>query len=80
MACNRIIFVEKKEGFNVEGKLLLEDFRDNLAIKTLDNVRVLNKYIIGEIEEEYYETALKTIFSELPVDNVYEGKLDIKEG
>ena len=25
MACNRIIFVEKKEGFNVEGKLLLED-------------------------------------------------------
>ena len=80
MACNRIIFVEKKEGFNVEGKLLLEDFRDNLAIKTLDNVRVLNKYIIGDIEEEYYETALKTIFSELPVDNVYEGKLDIKEG
>ena len=50
MACNRIIFVEKKEGFDVEGKLLLEDFRDNLSIKTLDNVRVLNKYIIGELE------------------------------
>ena len=80
MACNRIIFVEKREGFDVEGKLLLEDFRDNLAIKTLDNVRVLNKYIIGEIEEEYYKTALKTIFSELPVDNIYEGALEIKDG
>ena len=80
MACNRVIFVEKKEGFDVEGKVLLEDFRDNLAIKTLDNVRVLNKYIIGDLEEEYYETALKTIFSELPVDNVYEGELEIKEG
>ena len=80
MACNRIIFVEKKEGFDVEGKLLLEDFRDNLSIKTLDNVRVLNKYIIGELEEDYYKIALKTIFGELPVDNIYEGSLEIKEG
>ena len=41
------IFIEKKEGFDVEAKLLLEDFRENLSIKTLDNVRVINKYIIG---------------------------------
>ncbi|MBM6838892.1 phosphoribosylformylglycinamidine synthase, partial [Clostridium saudiense] len=31
-------------------------------------------------EEEYYKTALKTIFSELPVDNIYEGALEIKDG
>ena len=80
MACIRTIFVEKKEEFNVEGKLLLEDFRENLAIKTLENVRVLNKYIMGDIEDEYYKVALKTIFSELPVDNIYEGKIDVKEG
>ncbi|MEG1870451.1 MAG: phosphoribosylformylglycinamidine synthase, partial [Peptostreptococcaceae bacterium] len=80
MACIRTIFVEKKEEFNVEGKLLLEDFRENLAIKTLENVKVLNKYIIGDIEEEYYKIALKTIFSELPVDDIYEGKIDVKEG
>ena len=62
MACNRSIFIEKKEGFDVEAKLLLEDFRENLSIKTLDNVRVINKYIIGEIEERYYKISLKTIF------------------
>lgn len=79
MACIRTIFVEKKEGFNVEGKLLLEDFRENLSISNLEKVRVLNKYIIGEMEEDYYKKALKTIFSELPVDNIYEGSFKLNK-
>ena len=32
------IFVEKKEGFNVEGKSLLEDFKTNLRVESLENV------------------------------------------
>ena len=39
------IFVEKKEGFNVEGKSLLEDFKTNLRVESLENVRVVNKLV-----------------------------------
>ena len=79
MVNNRTIFVEKKEGFNVEGKLLLNDFRENLGIENLERVRVLNKYIIGELEENYYKQALHTIFREPPVDNVHEDKINIED-
>ena len=40
----KMVFVEKKEGFNIEGKILLEDFRTNLRIDSLEEVRVLNWY------------------------------------
>ncbi|MEG2738125.1 phosphoribosylformylglycinamidine synthase [Clostridium sp.] len=75
----RMVFVEKKEGFNVEGKILLEDFKTNLGIRTLEGVRVINKYLIKDISDEYYNKALHTIFSELPVDKVYEEKININE-
>ena len=32
------IFVEKKNRFNVEGKSLLEDFKTNLRVESLENV------------------------------------------
>ena len=77
---NRCLFVEKKEGFNVEAKSMLNDFKSNLRIESLDNVRVINKYIIGEVSEEYYQKAIHTIFSELTVDKVYEEELPLKDG
>ena len=39
MVNNRIIFVEKKEGFNIEAKLLLNDFRENLGIENLEKCK-----------------------------------------
>ncbi|MGL4849956.1 MAG: phosphoribosylformylglycinamidine synthase [Clostridium sp.] len=77
MALVRTIFVEKKEKFDVEGKLLLEDLRENLSIQGLKKVRVINKYLIGDISEEFYKKSIKTIFSELPVDNIYEENLSL---
>ena len=71
----KCIFVEKKDGFNVEAKSLMEDFKSNLRIKNLKEVRVINKYILGEIEEDYYKNSLYTIFAEKTVDNLYEGTL-----
>ena len=71
---NRCVFVEKKKGFDVEAKSLLDDFRSNLRMDNLESVRVINKYIIGEVSDEYYKKALHTIFSELTVDKVYEEK------
>ena len=76
----RIVFVEKKQGFNVEAQSLLKDFKENLGIANLENVRLVNKYIIPEINEEYYKKSLHTIFSELTVDKVYESDLPISQG
>ena len=73
----RCIFVEKKPGFDVEAKSLLDDFKRNLRLENLEKVRVINKYTIGEVSEEYYKKALNTIFSELTVDNVYEEKAPV---
>ncbi|MBS4955961.1 phosphoribosylformylglycinamidine synthase [Clostridium sp.] len=75
----KCIFVEKKKGFNVEAKSLMEDFKSNLRINNLKEVRVINKYILGEIEEDYYKNSLYTIFAEKTVDNLYEGTLPVNE-
>ena len=68
----RCIYVEKKKGFDVEAKSLLNDFKRNLRIENLEGVRLINKYTLGEVSEEYYKKSLNTIFSEPTVDNIYE--------
>ncbi|WP_283689396.1 phosphoribosylformylglycinamidine synthase [Clostridium perfringens] len=73
----RMVFVEKKAGFNVESQILLKDFKDNLGIEALEYVRVLNKYILGDMEEEQYVRTVNTILSEAPVDRVYEENFEI---
>ena len=73
----RMVFVEKKAGFNVESQILLKDFKDNLGIEALEDVRVLNKYILGDMEEEQYIRTVNTILSEAPVDRVYEKNFEI---
>lgn len=73
----RMVFVEKKAGFNVESQILLKDFKDNLGIEALEDVRVLNKYILVDMEEEQYVRTVNTILSEAPVDRVYEENFEI---
>ena len=75
----KCIFVEKKDGFNVEAKSLMEDFKSNLRIENLQAVRVANKYILGEMKEEYYQKSLYTIFAEKTVDNLYEENIPISD-
>ncbi|MGG5460854.1 phosphoribosylformylglycinamidine synthase [Clostridium sp. B9] len=75
----RMVFVEKKTGFNVESQILLKDFKDNLRISSLKDVRVLNKYILGNMAEEQYRNTVNTILSEAPVDKVYEENFNIAE-
>lgn len=73
----RMVFIEKKAGFNVESQILLKDFKDNLGIEALEDVRVLNKYILGDMEEEQYVRTVNTILSEAPVDRVYKENFEI---
>ena len=73
------VFVEKKEGYNVEANGLYRDFKENLKIKGLTNVRVLNHYQIDNISLDEFNSSVSTIFSEPNVDNVYIDKIDLDE-
>jgi len=71
------IFVEKKPGYDIEAKSMYRDLKENLGIKGLEKVRIVNRYDIQGITDEEYQKSRKTIFSEPPVDYVYDEKLDI---
>ena len=77
MADVRRIFVEKKPGFNVEAREVLSDLRENLNKKNLESVRIVNRYDVEGITDEEYEKARCLIFSEPPVDDVYDEDLDM---
>ncbi len=79
MANIKRIFVEKKEGYNIEAKGLLKDFTQNLGIANLEDVRILNRYDIQLKEPNIYEYAKNTIFSEPPVDIVFEENISLKD-
>ncbi len=66
------IYVEKKPDFAVKAHELSGEIRSYLGIETVTNVRVLIRYDIENLSRETYETALGTIFSEPPVDYLYE--------
>ena len=68
----RRIFVEKKPAYAVKAGELREELENYLGISNVENVRVLIRYDIENLSEETYKKALVTIFSEPPVDLVYE--------
>ena len=76
----RRIFVEKKSGFDIEAKEVLEDLRENLSMTGLKKVRIINRYDVEGINDEEYQKARTLIFSEPPVDDAYDEEIEIKEG
>jgi phosphoribosylformylglycinamidine synthase len=75
----RRIYVEKKSGFDVEAREVLHDLRVNLGIKTLEGIRIIHRYDVEGIDTEVYEKAIKTVFSEPPVDLYYNEEYPGKE-
>jgi phosphoribosylformylglycinamidine synthase len=73
------IFVEKKEGYDVEAQGMFRDLKENLKIKGLDKIRVIIRYDIGGITDEHYAAARSTIFSEPQVDTVYDETMQFEE-
>lgn len=73
------IYVEKKNDYAVSAKDLYNDIRDNLGIKNLTNLRIVNRYDISGITEEEYKSARNTIFSEPTVDNSYDEIFNISK-
>lgn len=71
----RRIYVEKKPEYAVKAKELHEEMAEYLGIKA-DDVRVLIRYDIENISEETYQKAKSTVFSEPPVDEIYEERFE----
>ncbi len=67
------IYVEKKPEFAVQAGKLAEEIKSFLGIEAVTGVRVLNRYDMEHISPETYEAAKGLIFSEPPVDMLYEG-------
>ena len=79
MADVKRIYVEKKEPYAVAAKELKQELKSYLGIDTLSEVRVLIRYDVESISEDVYKKALVTVFSEPPVDDIYEGRFPKKE-
>ena len=74
------IYVEKLAPYAVKAKELKEEIGNYLGIHTVDGVRVLIRYDMEHVSAATYEKAKKTIFSEPPVDAVYEGDFPQEAG
>ena len=66
------VFVEKKPEYAIKAGELREEIESYLDITGVTGVRVLVRYDIENISEDVYKEALGTIFSEPPVDDVFE--------
>ena len=72
MSTVRRIYVEKKPEYAVHAKELKGELRTYLNLKELKDVRVLVRYDIENLSEETYQKALGIVFSEPPVDILFE--------
>lgn len=66
------VYVEKKVPYAVKAKELKHEISSYLGIKTVTGVRVLVRYDVENLSDETYQKALVTVFSEPPVDTLFE--------
>ncbi len=69
------IYVEKKQGFDVEARAMFEDIRQNLHIGSLTGIRILNRYDVDGIDDATYERAKYTVFAEPAIDTAYDEQM-----
>ena len=73
----RRVYVEKKPAFAVKAKELQAEIKSYLGISSVTGVRELIRYDIENISEETNKKALVTVFSEPPVDTVFEETFEL---
>ncbi|MCR5651619.1 MAG: phosphoribosylformylglycinamidine synthase [Lachnospiraceae bacterium] len=72
----RRVFVEKKEEYAVRAAELKEEIINYLGIKEIKTLRYLIRYDIENVSDEVYKKACTCVFSEPPVDRLYEEKFE----
>jgi len=67
-----VIYVEKNGDFAKEAASVASDLHLGLQIDGITKVRIINRYFAEGISSEDFRSAKNTIFSEPPVDTIYE--------
>jgi phosphoribosylformylglycinamidine synthase len=78
----RRVFVEKRQGFDIQAGRLQSDLADFLGgiypeMAKLGGLRVLRRYDAGGLDEKQFDEAVQSVFSEPQCDSVFFG-LDLK--
>ena len=64
------VYVEKREGFNVEALEILNNLKTQLKIETLKSLKVVNRYDVQGVSKDVLEKGIEIILSEPMVDEV----------
>lgn len=76
----RRVYVEKKADFAVQAKELKHEISSYLNIGSVTGVRVLIRYDVENISDDTFEKACHSVFSEPPVDTLYEESFPMADG
>ncbi len=74
------LFVEKRKGFDIEAGAMCRDLRENLGLKGLTGVRIINRYDVEGLSDAELELTKDTVFAEPQVDTLVRENLEITEG
>ncbi len=74
---NQRIFVEKRNGFQIEAKRLQQEIKNNLGINS-GEVRIILTYDLFDVEEKQLDKIIQTVLSEVMIDEVLES-VELKE-
>ncbi len=72
------IFVEKKPGVSQEAAGLKNELAETLGIRGITSIRIFNRYDADGLSQDLFSYAVRAVFSEPQIDNVYV-KLPIKQ-
>ena len=64
------VYVEKKPSLANEARALLEELQSFLSVKTLKNVRIINRYDAENLTAELFEQCIDSVFSSPQLDVV----------
>ncbi|MBR1603880.1 MAG: phosphoribosylformylglycinamidine synthase [Synergistaceae bacterium] len=71
------VYVERRDGFRQQAEALLDELRNLLNIKNLENVRILERYDIEDVKAADLERCKHAVFADPCIDIIVEG-LDAK--
>jgi phosphoribosylformylglycinamidine synthase len=66
------VYVEKRKEYANDAESLRKEICENLGISNVTGLRIIHRYDVEGITPELFEQAVKTVFSEPPVDTVSE--------
>ena len=75
----RRVYVEKKADFAVAAKGLAHEIKSYLGVEGLTGVRILIRYDVENISDQVFDKACQTVFSEPPVDVLYQEEFPMSE-